>query len=368
MQTLQVNTTLNNGDIKVNPEYQAIVPPLSNEEYSKLKVSIEKNGLYEPIIINTENVILDGHHRFKACEELGVIPRYTVKKFKTPLHEKKYVIETNVMRRQLTIYARLELEVIIIDIETCINENLEFSQFEKTTHFVLNDINMDNKAREFGTSKATLYRAIYVLKNATEEIKQKARLPPEKGGITTFNAFKLTKQLVEKPTEPLPMPEGIYNVIYVDPPWTYTHSFLAGSPNSHYPTMTTEEICELEIPTNNDAVIFLWTTNPLLPDAFRVLEAWGFTYKTNICWVKDRPGTGHYVRGQHELLLIAVKGNIGTPPTKARIASVIHAPKTEHSHKPEEFYDVIEAMYQGKYLELFATEERKNWVSWGLEV
>lgn len=215
---------------------------------------------------------------------------------------------------------------------------------------------------------ATIGRALYVINNAPEEIKEEARKGTNKGGISIFNAYKQTKQLTEEPKNPIPLPEGVFSVIYADPPWTYTHSFLAGSPNTHYPTMETEQICELKVPSHKDAVLFLWVTNPLLEDGLQVLNAWGFDYKTNIVWVKDRPGTGHYVRGQHELLLIGTKGNIGTPPTEARIASVIQIPKTEHSHKPEEVYSIIEAMYQGPYLELFATQTREKWKSWGNEV
>lgn len=165
-----------------------------------------------------------------------------------------------------------------------------------------------------------------------------------------------------------PLPEGTFNVIYADPPWTY-YKRLRGSPDKHYPTLSTEEICDLEVPSAEDAVLFLWATNPLLEDALEVMDAWGFTYKTNFVWIKDRMGTGTYVRGQHELLLIGVKGNIHPPLEHNRQSSVILAPRKGHSEKPATFYDVIETMYpKGKYLELFARQTRKDWASWGNEV
>jgi len=109
LQTIQVNTSLDMRDILINPVYELMVPPHSKEKYEELKQSINENGLYEPIIINTENEILDGHHRFKACKEVNVIPRYQIKQFDTDEDERLYVIETNLYRRQLTVFQEVEL-------------------------------------------------------------------------------------------------------------------------------------------------------------------------------------------------------------------------------------------------------------------
>lgn len=138
--------------------------------------------------------------------------------------------------------------------------------------------------------------------------------------------------------------------------------------------METEEIMNLNIPTaDNGAILFLWATAPKLNDAFRVMLAWNFTYKTHAVWIKDKIGTGYYLRGQHELLLIGVRGDgIGVPAAEAnRPSSVINAPRTEPSKKPDIVYELIERMYPGRqYLELFARGEpqRQGWKTWGLEV
>jgi N6-adenosine-specific RNA methylase IME4 len=165
-----------------------------------------------------------------------------------------------------------------------------------------------------------------------------------------------------------PMPLGEFDIIYADPPWKYNIDFLTSSPNSHYPVLGTQEICQLQIPTSKNAVLFLWTTNPFLEDALQVMKTWGFEYKTNIVWVKDKFGTGFYVRGQHELLLIGTKGKAHPPEESNRFSSVVKAEVKEHSEKPEEIYKLIEAMYPDKaYLELFARKQRPNWKSWGNE-
>jgi N6-adenosine-specific RNA methylase IME4 len=127
----------------------------------------------------------------------------------------------------------------------------------------------------------------------------------------------------------------------------------------------------LKSPTADDAVLFLWATNPTLLDALKVMECWGFTYRTNMVWVKDKIGTGFYFRAQHELLLLGIKGKMPAPLEENRPPSVIHAPVREHSRKPDEVYEIIEKMYPNrKYLELFARpeEKRKGWTYWGLEV
>lgn len=165
-----------------------------------------------------------------------------------------------------------------------------------------------------------------------------------------------------------PLPDGKFKVIYADPPWAYDNSGFNQSAASHYPTMTTDAICDLAIEpmTDETTTLFMWATSPLLPDAFRVIAAWGFDYKASMIWVKNHaPGIGWWVQTQHEILLIASNGSnhpVIKPP------SVIIADSSRHSQKPEEFYEIIERMYPGESkIELFARNTRDNWTSWGNE-
>lgn len=176
--------------------------------------------------------------------------------------------------------------------------------------------------------------------------------------------------------EPPELPKGEFAVILADPPWKYAAPG-GETPDEreverHYSTQELEEIMALEVPAADDAVLFLWATNPLLCEALEVMEAWDFEYRTNLAWVKDRIGMGYYVRGQHELLLIGKRGNISPPSEEARPPSVVDARRTEHSAKPPEVYEVIEGMYpvskSPRHLELFARNRRQGWVSWGNEL
>ncbi len=168
---------------------------------------------------------------------------------------------------------------------------------------------------------------------------------------------------------PLPT-DRRYPVIYADPAWPYDFFSTTKTPNLHYPTMTVEEICALPVSeiATPDAILFIWCPNSHLAKCLEVITAWGFTYKTNIAWVKDRQGLGYWVRNRHELLLIATRGNMLTPKSNARPPSVLNAPAGRHSEKPVEAWEMIEHMYPDfPKIELFARSRRSGWDAWGNE-
>jgi len=172
------------------------------------------------------------------------------------------------------------------------------------------------------------------------------------------------------------MPAGVYDVIYADPPWQYDNAIDYWSPAiKHYPTMDIASISDLTIPAADNAVLFLWATNPFLQDALKVVSAWQFEYKTNIVWIKTNriakgQGSGFYVWGHHELLFICTKGSM-VPVTKGRpqVSSVLEADAGAHSQKPNQIYGIIEDLYPGhSYLELFArSNTRDGWTTWGAD-
>jgi len=169
-----------------------------------------------------------------------------------------------------------------------------------------------------------------------------------------------------------PLPEDKYNVIYADPPWQYEHPISNSRKiEKQYPTMKLENIKELEIPSAKDAILFLWSPASIICHALEVMEAWGFLFRTTAIWDKEIIGPGYWFRTQHEILLVGIKGNFHPPEPKNRVSSVYREKRSEHSKKPDYYYDLIEKMYPGfKYLELFARPEkkRKNWTYWGNEV
>jgi N6-adenosine-specific RNA methylase IME4 len=177
--------------------------------------------------------------------------------------------------------------------------------------------------------------------------------------------------IVQKTTKPI-KGIGTFPVIYADPPWRYDFSRSTSREiENQYPTMDLEDICNLEVGkiANDDCVLFLWATNPKLKEALMVIEAWGFEYKTNMVWVKDKIGMGYYARSQHELLLIATKGSVPVPAASFRPASVFYSDRDQHSKKPDGVYEIIEKMYpEYNKVELFARSERNGWAVWGNQV
>lgn len=168
--------------------------------------------------------------------------------------------------------------------------------------------------------------------------------------------------------EPLEMPQR-FPIIYADPPWEYEHTKTDNRRiDNHYPTMTLADICALPVANvaAPDAVLFLWATSPKLEEALQVMRAWGFTYRTNMVWVKPQIGMGYYARQQHELLLIGARGSLPVPEPANRPNSALTSPRTEHSRKPGEYYDIIERMYpEYARIELFSRTQREGWAAWG---
>ena len=180
----------------------------------------------------------------------------------------------------------------------------------------------------------------------------------------------------KEPEEPIELPEGKYNVIYADPPWTYNDTCEDGAIQSkgagkHYPTMTIKQLCNLDIQSLcvDDAILFLWVTSPLLEECFEVINSWGFKYKASFIWDKIKHNMGHYNSVRHEFLLLCVKGSF-QPENLKLFDSVVSVEKTnKHSQKPEIFYEMIETLYpSAKKIELFARDTRKGWDSWGNEI
>jgi N6-adenosine-specific RNA methylase IME4 len=121
----------------------------------------------------------------------------------------------------------------------------------------------------------------------------------------------------------------------------------------------------VEAMAHDDAVLWLWTTNAFLDEAFDVVRAWGFQPKTVLTWAKDRMGVGDWLRGQTEHCLLAARGHPTITITGQ--TTLLHGPVREHSRKPDEFFALVEALCPGSKVELFAREARPGWQAWGAE-
>lgn len=172
----------------------------------------------------------------------------------------------------------------------------------------------------------------------------------------------------------LALPKKKYGVIVADPEWKFevwSPNGLDRSAENHYPTSPTKVIADRDVISiaADDCVLGLWTTVPMLMAARDVLESWGFTYKTNFVWVKDRIGPGYWNRNKHEHFLICTRGEVPCPAPGEQWDSVIEAPRRGHSTKPTVFLEMMEQYFPTlPKIELNCRgPARPGWSSWGLE-
>lgn len=176
--------------------------------------------------------------------------------------------------------------------------------------------------------------------------------------------------LNQSPFNKINIPENGFEVIYADPPWRYSFSKSSNRKiENHYPTMSLSEICDLSVPSAKDSVLYLWATAPKLLEGLDVMRAWGFEYKTQAVWDKERIGMGYWFRGQHEILLVGTKGKMKPPEQQLRTGSVYRFKRGKHSKKPDEIRDMISNWYpSATKLELFCRFPAAGWEVWGNEV
>lgn len=172
-----------------------------------------------------------------------------------------------------------------------------------------------------------------------------------------------------------------FSTILADPPWQFKNRTGKVAPEhkrlKRYETMSLQKICEMPAREHaaDQAHLYLWVPNALLPEGLQVMQAWGFKYKSNIVWHKirkdggpDGRGVGFYFRNVTELLLFGIRGKMRTLQPGRTQVNFLKTRKEEHSKKPQEVYRIIEACSPGPFLELFARERIHGWTQWGDEV
>lgn len=160
-----------------------------------------------------------------------------------------------------------------------------------------------------------------------------------------------------------------FGCIYSDPPWKYGNQATRAATSDHYRTLSVDELCNWPLSdyAADDAHLHLWTTNAFLPDAFRVIAAWGFEYRSCFVWVKTQMGIGNYWRVSHEFLLLGIRGNAKRFHNRS-LMSWAEFERGKHSSKPEEVRGFIEAASLGPYLELFGRKSVAGWTVLGNQV
>ena len=386
-----------------------IFPMLDSAELAALSEDIKKNGLQHPVVLIDaigEWQILDGRNRARACQMAGVMPSHVIVRGVDPV---AYVLSANLKRRHLNESQRGMVALAVEKLyaaEATAKKSEAGKSFGKGHPKLPADL--PEPKREKGEARTRAAEALSVSPRLVQDAKKVDRHGSRpvveavrNGKVAIGDAVRVVglprdeqTRLVEMvaageaktlkdarnkavradvsariEAEPAPLPGGPFRVIVADPPWRY--DTRAEDPTHRganpYPSMSTDDICAMPVPdiACDDAVLWLWTTNAFMRDAFRVLDAWGFKEKTILTWVKDRMGTGDWLRGQTEHCIMAVRGSPFVKLTNQ--TTVLHAAMREHSRKPDEFYAMVDGLCLGSKVELFAREARQGWSAWGAE-
>lgn len=381
-------------DLKIDPEFDSLMPDLAEDEYKGLESSLVGEGCRDPLVV-WNGIILDGHNRYKICTKHNIIFKIVTQNLSSREEAMVWIIDNQIHRRNLNAFQRGELALkkeSIIRLKAKENEIKAGKLFgkghknidPKGCPILDNPIEAIDTKKELAelakVSHGTMGKIQKIAEKATED--QKHELREGKASINeVYKQIRTTERREERMQNILELSTqetedldslGKFPIILADPPWEYEHSYTdSRRVDNQYPTMSLEQLKEMDIESISceDCLLFLWVVNPKVEEAIELINAWGFIYRTNFVWIKDKIGMGVYGRQRHELLFIARKGNIPVPMPEDRPDSVIEAPRTEHSKKPEQAYEYIERMYPDlPKLEMFARTKRAGWFAWGNEV
>jgi N6-adenosine-specific RNA methylase IME4 len=346
-----------------------------------LGASILEVGLLHPVVVRPDGLLIAGERRLEACKAIGMarIPVTVVDLADVVLGE----LAENSARKD---FLPSEMVAIKRAIEPIIATphggsratplpQLPLTESKVETFHLASGKTRDKAAAYAGVSGRTLEKAEAIVKAAEAEPERFSKLLDDMDRTRRvdgpYKRLKVMRQAeairAEKPSLP---GRGPYRVIAADPPWPYEirkedPSYRATHP---YPQMSIADICAMPVGdlAHDDCILWLWTTNHHIREAFGVLDAWGFQHKTILTWVKDRMGTGDWLRGQTEHAMMAVRGKPTVELTNQ--TTVIHGPMRANSQKPEEFYRFVEKLCPAPlYAELFSRHSRPRWDGHGDE-
>jgi len=359
--------------LKPHPINEAIY---GTDGYKDLIESIKEIGVQQAIYATEDNLIISGHRRWRAALEAGVtiIPLIRVR-YAHELELRRAIIEHNryrVKNGQQLYNEGKELEKIEVERAKERHEATRFGAVvQKFAPPEEKGKSRDKVAATIGLGSGFQWDKLDFVAEHKPELLKEIRI--SRSLDSAFNEVRRENKKHDIENYESQELEGKYNVFYADPPWIFENnsSSLRNVADNEYPTMTYDELLKLEITPHvlDDAVLFLWSPSAMIHKALHVIEAWGFEFKTSMVWIKNRIGTGFFIRGRHEFLLIATKGSF-LPMTSKIPESVITANIEAHSKKPSVVYGLIERMYPSQlYCELFAREKHsEQWYAWGNEI
>ena len=354
-----------------------IFPLMEGAEYDALKADIAANGLREPIWLHPDGRIIDGRNRYRACYELGLVPKYKTWDGNGSLLA--FVLSLNLHRRHLSSSQRAMIALDVLPImEEEARARMVAGAIATNTGSQRIDYPEDMQgkaAKQAATMMGTNRQYVADAKKIKEEAPDLVEVV-KNGGLSLPQAKqelsrrKQIDQIAQTANAEAGSPQGRYDVIVIDPPWPMKKIKREARPNQimlDYPTMTEDELAALDIPCADNCHVWLWTTQKFLPLAFDLLDAWGLKYVCEFVWHKPG-GFQPYGLPQYncEMALYARRGSPQFIDTKA-FSTCFDAPRGKHSEKPEDFYDTVRRVTAGRRLDMFARREIQGFDAWGKE-
>lgn len=361
-----ISRLVDTSSLKIHP-LAYIVPEMREDEWNQFLADVKQAGVRVPLEVIGDTVI-DGRHRFKAAQLLDI---KQVPVVDAPINgdtPETYMLKAAVLRRHLTDDQRACLAVRWKDEH---KKEAGRPPEENRQNNPQQRIGGLNNGHPTQTESQTLFRVTQGKVDKATKVKNTRPDLFEKvgtGDIALSNAYRQVKSIEErKKIENTKPPTGLYQVIVIDPPWQYDNrqndpSHQISSP---YHTMTIDEIIKLVIPAVDNSILWLWVPNAFLPDAFQILTAWGFTYRTCLTWGKNYVGLGDWLGGQTEHCLLATKGNYKV--SRYNESTLLTAPRTQHSEKPDRFYEMVTKLCPGTRIDMFARKPHDGFTAWGAE-
>ncbi len=348
---------------------------MSTQEESGLRQDIQKRGVQYPIKVLPDGRIIDGYHRFKLAN--GKAPVQVV-----DTDEEKALalaMSLNLKRRHLSQEQRNELVLKLRRRKYTQKQVAQLTGFSRSTIDYVENVNQIRNDKT-GNAKEPPDLRVKIPEDHHEVIWQRAKKENQlhsriaadykvtEGRISQIiriyekklDRTRAVEELKER-ADHLPVLKAVFSTIVVDPPWPYgseydPENWRGATP---YPEMSLDEIKALKIPAASDCILWLWTTNKHLHEAFHVIENWGFTYKILLTWAKPGIGLGKWLRGQTEHCILAVKGSPKLKLTNQ--STLLQAHRREHSRKPDEFYAMVASLCEEPRLDYFGREPRPGW-------
>ena len=372
----------------IDTEFKSVLPPLDDEERAGLEKMLLAEGCRDPLVV-WNGLLIDGHNRYEICQRHGLPYRVIEKSFPDRASARVWMRQNQGSKRNLTPAWKIELALANKeDLKATGAAKISETQKARHSEVSLSQNDKDKPApkptQAHNTRKEIAERAGVSTGQVgmAEQVRKKdpALWEKAKQGETSISAAYKDIQKREKKEQhkadiqrqrddiekgEAKLPEGVYEIVVMDPPWNYGREYdPAGSRVANpYPEMTQAELLAMEPPFADDCAFFLWTTHQFIWDAKALMDRWGFAYKATLVWDKEKIGMGAWLRMQCEFCLVGIKGKPVWENTSWR--DIIREARREHSRKPESFYRMVEEITVGRRLDYFSRGERAGWEAFG---